>query len=96
MILSLGVSECLYPGARSCATQPWVLSPSRPRQPSPHALETTEVAALEQMQQTFRDEVPVVSVINPNQIHGFHKRVKCYVPHALENYKYDAELAIDG
>ena len=53
-------------------------------------------ALLEKMQRTFGQDVPVVYVLNPNQIHAFSKKVKGYTPHPLENYKYHADLSVDA
>lgn len=53
-------------------------------------------ALLEQMQRAFGEDVPVVYVLNPNQIHAFSKKVKGYTPHPLENYKYHAEMSVDA
>ena len=53
-------------------------------------------ALLEEMQRTFGEDVPVVYVLSPNQIHGFSKRVQGYVPHPLENYKYGPEITVDA
>ena len=53
-------------------------------------------AVLEKIQRAFGEDVPVVHVLNPNQIHAFSKKVKGYAPHPLENYKYHADISIDA
>jgi len=57
---------------------------------------TARAGILERMQRTFGEDVPVVYVLDPNQIHAMNKKVKGYTPHPLENYKYDAEITIDA
>jgi ABC-type transport system substrate-binding protein len=50
---------------------------------------------MRQMQTLIGEDVPVVYVLNPHQIVAATKKVKGYVPHPLEHYFFDADLAIE-
>lgn len=47
---------------------------------------------LQEIQNVIGEDVPVVYVVNPNQIVATSSKVKGYTPHPLENYKIDTEL----
>lgn len=47
---------------------------------------------LQEIQKLIGEDVPVVYVVNPNQIVAASPKVKGYTPHPLENYKIDTEL----
>ena len=51
-------------------------------------------ALLENMQRLVAEDVPVVYLVNPNQIIAATPRVTGYTPHPLENYKIDAVLGV--
>lgn len=46
------------------------------------------------MQGLFGQDVPVVYLVNPNQIIAASSRVVGYTPHPLENYKIDGNLGV--
>jgi peptide/nickel transport system substrate-binding protein len=50
---------------------------------------------LEQMQQIWGDDVPVVYVADPNKIVATSKKVTGYVPHPLETYGIDTNLVLN-
>jgi peptide/nickel transport system substrate-binding protein len=49
---------------------------------------------LRQLQELVGQDVPVVYVLNPNQIVAMAGRVKDYTPHPLENYKITADTSL--
>jgi ABC-type transport system substrate-binding protein len=49
---------------------------------------------LESMQNLIGQDVPVVYLVNPNQIIGASSHVEGYTPHPLENYKIDIGLRV--
>jgi peptide/nickel transport system substrate-binding protein len=51
---------------------------------------------VKQMQKLIGDDVPVVYVINTVQIVATSAKVKGYVGHPLETYKYDRKLSLDA
>lgn len=52
-------------------------------------------ALLTQIQAVIRADVPVVYVLNPNQIVASSTRVTGYAPHPLEIYQITPDLAIE-
>lgn len=51
---------------------------------------------LHQMQELISEDTPIVHLVNPYQVVGASPKVKGFAPHPLDQYKYHAEVFLQG